>query len=199
MYWERPGKQNTHATLAAAVGRAREIGATHIVVASGSGYTALAAADMVSAYPDMVLVVVTHHTGFTAPGVQEMPSDVRLELASRGAQVLTTTHLFGNVERAVTSRFGGLYPGGVIANTLRMFGKGVKVCVEIATMALDAGLIPYGREVVAVAGTGSGADSAIVIIPAHAKDFFDGQILEVICKPRRAAEDADRIFRPIKD
>ena len=30
---------------------------------------------------------------------------------------------------------------------------------EIAGMALDAGLIPYGREVVAVGGTIEGADS----------------------------------------
>jgi len=40
------------------------------------------------------------------------------------------------------------------------------VCVEIAGMALDAGLVPYGKEIIAVAGSGTGADTAIVITPA---------------------------------
>lgn len=44
----------------------------------------------------------------------------------------------------------------IIANTLRMFGQGVKVCVEVATMALDAGLIPYGEDVIAAGVSGVG-------------------------------------------
>jgi len=34
----------------------------------------------------------------------------------------------------------------------------MKVAVEIALMATDAGLIPVDREVIATAGTGEGAD-----------------------------------------
>lgn len=188
MYWDRPGKQNTETTLKAAIERAVEIGSSHIVVASGSGDTARKAAEMLKAHPQIHLVVVTHHTGYGSPGEQEMPVVVRDELTSLGAKVLTTTHLLGNVERAVTNQFGGLYPGGIISYTLRLFGQGVKVCVEISTMALDAGLIPHGKEVVVVAGSGVGADTAIVSIPAHAKDFFQGEIREIICKPRTVRE-----------
>ena len=57
------------------------------------------------------------------------------------------------------------------------------MCVEIAVMALDAGLIPYGKAVIAVGGTGRGADTAMVLLPSHAKTIFDTQILELICKP----------------
>jgi hypothetical protein len=65
-----------------------------------------------------------------------------------------------------------------------MFSQGVKVALEIATMALDAGLIPYGEPVIAVGGSGGGADSAVVVLPSHAKTFFETQVLELICKPR---------------
>jgi len=51
-------------------------------------------------------------------------------------------------------------------------------------MALDAGLIPHGEDIVAIAGTGSGADTAIVIRPAHSRQFFETQVREIITKPR---------------
>jgi len=70
-----------------------------------------------------------------------------------------------------------------MANTLKFFGQGVKVSVEIAVMALDAGLIPYGEDIIAIGGTGRGADTAVVIRPAHAANIFDTYIAEVICKP----------------
>ncbi len=62
-------------------------------------------------------------------------------------------------------------------------GEGTKVCVEITLMAADAGLIPVGKDVVAVAGTGNGADTALRIKPANASRFFDLKIREVIAKP----------------
>jgi len=62
-------------------------------------------------------------------------------------------------------------------------GQGTKVCVEITLMAMDAGLIPPNQDVVAVGGTGSGADTALRIKPANAAKFFDLRIKEVIAKP----------------
>jgi uncharacterized membrane protein YqiK len=43
---------------------------------------------------------------------------------------------------------------------------------------------PYREEVVAVAGTGEGADTAAVILPAHSNNFFETKVKEIICKPR---------------
>ena len=59
----------------------------------------------------------------------------------------------------------------------------MKVCVEIAVMAADAGLVPTDRDVLCVGGTGSGADTAVVLRPAHMNRFFDLRIREVLCKP----------------
>lgn len=61
----------------------------------------------------------------------------------------------------------------------------MKVAVEIAIMVMDGGLIPYGKEIIAIGGTSSGADTAIILRPAYGRNFFDTQILEIICKPRK--------------
>ncbi len=178
-YWEQAGKENTEDTCALAVERAAQLGIKHIVVASNTGYTARFLLGKVAG-----LAVVTHHVGFREPGDDEMSPQERDYLADQGAKVVTASHLFGAIDRAASTKFGGVYPGGLIAQTLRTFGQGTKVCLEIASMAVDAGAIPWGEDVVAIGGTGRGADTAMVIRPAHAKDFFNTQVLEIICKPR---------------
>ncbi len=178
MYWKSAGPSHSAATVELALGRAREAGIADIVVASCSGATASLLAGRAAN-----VVCVTHAQGFAAPGENEMPAAVRAELTARGVKVLTTTHVLSGAERGMSRKFGGAYPVEVMAHTLRMFGQGVKVCVEVAVMALDAGLIPHGREVIAVAGTGQGADTAVVIRPAHAANIFDTYIAEIICKP----------------
>lgn len=179
MYWKDKGPANTTATAEAAIKRAQELGISHIVVASSSGSTCEHFLDK-----GVEVVCVTHHMGFMSPGEDEMPPEVREKLSQKGVQILTTTHLLAGVDRALRNKFGGVYPAEIIAQSLRMFGQGVKVCVEIAGMALDAGLIPYGKEVIAVGGSGTGADTAIIITPAHSNNFFDTKIKEIICKPR---------------
>jgi hypothetical protein len=57
------------------------------------------------------------------------------------------------------------------------------VAVEIAVMAADAGALS-GEDIVAIGGSGRGADTALIIKPAHQNNFFDLKIREVICKPR---------------
>jgi len=190
-YFAGPGPQNTEPTVVEALSRAEALEIGHIVVASNTGATARTVLRALGEQakieggrkPPVELVVVSHHVGFREPGEDEMSEETRVELRAAGVKLLTTTHLFGGVERAVSRQFGGLYPGGLIANTLRLFGEGMKVAVEIAVMALDAGLIPYGRDVISIGGTGRGADTAIVIRPAHARSFFETRVVEVICRP----------------
>lgn len=178
-YFGKRGKANTEETASLSLSRAKEAGIKHIVVASNTGFAAKHFVNQ-----GVHVVCVTHHVGFKEPGMDEMGPDMRKELKGAGVDILTTTHLFGNVERAITQKQGGLYPGGIISDTLRLFSQGVKVALEISTMALDAGLIPYGEPVIAVGGSGAGSDSAVVVIPSHAKTFFETQVLELICKPR---------------
>lgn len=178
MYWKRPGKANTEKTIERARKRAQELGLGYMVVASNSGETALKALTQ-----GLKLICVTHHVGFKEPGYDEMPEEMRENLEERGVSLLTTTHLLAGVDRAFRNRHQGIYPAEMIAETLRLFGQGVKVGVEISVMALDAGLIPHGERVVALGGSGEGADTAILITPEHSSYFFNTKIHEVLCKP----------------
>jgi hypothetical protein len=179
MHFDKKGPVNTDAVIDLAVKRAKELGVRHVVVASNTGETAKKLLEC-----GMNVACITHHTGYAKPGDQEMSSEVMDELRTAGVKLLTTTHFLGGIDRAVENKFGGSYPGGIVAHTLRMLGQGIKVCVEISVMALDGGLIPYGEDVVVIGGSGRGADTAVVMRPAHGKDFFATRVWEIICKPQ---------------
>ena len=59
----------------------------------------------------------------------------------------------------------------------------MKVCVEITAMAADAGLIP-AEDIVAVAGTGRGADTVCLIKADSSNRFFKIKVKEIITKPK---------------
>ncbi|MCL6560121.1 MAG: hypothetical protein K6U74_15285 [Firmicutes bacterium] len=181
MYWETKGRANTEPTVEAALRRAAETGIKHLVVASCTGKTA---EQFLKHTKTLEIVCVTHQVGYAKPGEDEMGQETRLKLAENGIKLLTTTHLMAGIDRASRIKFGGVYPAEIVASTLRMFGQGLKVCVEIACMALDAGLIPHGAEVIAVGGTARGADTALILVPAHSQNFYDTKIKEIVCKPR---------------
>ena len=60
------------------------------------------------------------------------------------------------------------------------------MAVEVAIMAADAGVLDMAQEVIAVAGTDEGADTALVLKPAYALKFKELEIREILAKPRRA-------------
>lgn len=180
VYFKNPGESNTRRTLEIAAERARELRVQNIIVASTSGETGLLAAKL---FPQENLVVVSHSTGFMKPDFQQLSSEIRRRIEAGGARVLTCQHALGGVNRAVRKKLGTYELDEIIAFTLRMFGQGAKVAVEIALMAADAGFIPTSEPCVSVGGTNQGADTAVVLKPAHAQDFFDLRIMEFLAKP----------------
>jgi uncharacterized protein len=189
LLWEEKGHPNTEETLKTALQRSKELGINNLVLSSNSGETIKTLLSLINGLglnaSKLIIVCVTHHVGFKGPGVDEMAPEIRTQLTEAGVKILTTTHLFAGLDRAVRNKFGGVYPAEIMAQTLRIFGQGVKVAVEVAGMALDAGLIPHGEEVISIGGYNTGADSAIVIIPAHSNKFFDTEVREIICMPRK--------------
>lgn len=181
LYFDSPGRENTLKTVAAAARRAKELDVRHVVAASSQGETALKALDF---FRDRNLVIVTHSTGFIKPNYQEMQPEIRENLTRAGAKVLTCQHAFGGVGRAVRKKLGTYQLEEIIAYTLRLFGEGTKVAVEVALMAADAGLIPAGEPCIAIGGTARGADTALLLRSAPAQDFFDIKIMEILVKPR---------------
>lgn len=181
MYWQEAGPINTLETVKAAVAAARERGINHIVIASNSGYSVEKLLEQDTA--GFNIVAVTHHVGFSSPGKDEMAAETRNALSQKGVKIYTGTHLLAGVDRGVRNHFGGVYPAEIMAQTLRLFGQGIKVAVEISIMALDAGLIPYGEDIISIGGTGTGSDAAIVISPEHAKQIFNTTVKEIIAMP----------------
>ena len=181
MYFKNVGTENTDKTLELAVKAAQDKGIRYLVVATTGGDNALKLKDM--ALDDLTVVAVTHVQGFEEPGKNQLSEDRRALLEAAGIRCLTTSHALSGGERGISRAVGGMYPLEIIANSLRMLGHGTKVCVEVSIMAVDAGFVPYGEPVVVVAGTSSGADTALIITPAHANAIFETKIHEVICKP----------------
>jgi hypothetical protein len=181
VYFDKPGKENTARTLEIAKQRAEELGIHTILVATTTGFTGVQAAQLLRGYD---VIVVTHSTGSGEPNVQELTEENRAAIEAAGAKVLTCQHAFGGVGRAVRKKLGTYELDEIIAYTLRTFGQGVKVCAEIALMAADAGLARTGEPCIAIAGTGRGADTAVVLVPVNAQEFFDLKIMEILAKPR---------------
>jgi hypothetical protein len=179
IYFDKPGKENTIETLKAARNRAAELGIRHMLVASTHGYTALTAAEI---FKDtgIEIIAVGISNSFAAEG-WNMNTDERLKMEKQGIKVLVSLH---GLEAGVTEAFTGSYsPGSIVADTLRCFSQGMKVAVEITIMAAEAGLISTNRDVIAVAGSGEGADTAVVLKPAYAREFKKLKIRETIAKP----------------
>ncbi len=180
-YFSKPGPADTEAVLEAVRLRAEALSINRIIIATCSGRTVFEALKRFDA--GLKIVAVTHVTGFNEPNVQELSETDRQSLQARGVQVLTCAHAFGGVGRGVRNKVGTYQVDEVMAFTLRIFGQGTKVAVEIALMAADAGLVRTDEDVISVGGTGKGADTALVLRPAISSRLFDLRVRETICKP----------------
>lgn len=184
LLFDKAGPAQTGPTLKAVRDRAVELGIKTVVLATTTGDTALKALDALEG-TGVRVIGVTLQAGTWAQYDPPDPEKVKAATA-RGAQILTSTHtLMGNVETAIREKFGGVPPVELIAHTYYTFGQGMKVAVEVALMAADAGLVPTNKEVLALGGAGKGADTALVVTPKCSAEFFDLRIHEIVAMPRR--------------
>jgi len=180
VYFKNAGELNTDTLLNAVKDYAQKENIRDIVVASTTGKTG---AKVAKIFKDLNVVVVTHNFGFQKPGETELQEEHKKEILAVGAKIFMGVHALSSAERAVRKEFGTIQPLELMANVLRRMGEGTKVCVEITMMAADAGLIPINRDIIAIAGTGRGADTALMMHPANASRFFEIRIKEIIAKP----------------
>jgi hypothetical protein len=152
----------------------------HVVVATTEGTTGLAASQK---FRGKSVIVVTHQSGFVTRNENELDQEKREGILAEGAQILTSTHAFAGIARGIRVELGGWQSTEIIAVALRTFGQGTKVCAEIAMMAADAGLVPTDCDVICIAGTGRGADTAWVLQPANTQAFSQLKMRACLCKP----------------
>ncbi len=183
LVFERAGEHNTDATLQLVKDRALALGVKQVVVASSHGHTARRAHALLAPAGIQIIAVSICHSWESEGWV--MAAETKAELAGMGVTVHTGIHALGDgVGSAFSDKFGGRVPQEIVRDTLYRFSQGMKVAVECALMAADAGLLDMGQEVIAVGGTGSGADTAIVCKPAYPRTFHELEIREVLAKPR---------------
>ena len=109
--------------------------------------------------------------------VNPFPQDLAATLREAGHVVHFGTMLFHT---------GDLYEStvpAVMANLLRCFCQGFKVCFEIVLMATDAGHVKSGEQIIAIAGTGRGSDTALVMQAASSQHLKKLRVNEILCKP----------------
>ncbi|MBF0487670.1 MAG: hypothetical protein HQK98_05860 [Nitrospirae bacterium] len=181
-YFEKPGKANTADCLSIVKAAVEDFGYKHIVVATTGGETGVLFSEAFKG-TGINLVAVSHSHGFKEPNTIELDPDLTNKIRANGAVLYTGTMVTHSLESAFAKQFNGLYPTLIVAQTLRRFGEGAKVCCEIAMMAADAGLVPEGVDIITVAGTGRGADTAMVIRSAASKRFLELKIQEILAKP----------------
>jgi hypothetical protein len=180
----RGDPQITAKTLELARKRAGELHIKDIIVNSSFGYTIFEA---LKYYKDFNLVMVGSSYGQgVEPGKHKISEVDQRKLREAGVKLVIGSHPLSGISRSIGRMWAGIGPEMLVANTLRLFSEGVKVCVESTIIAADAGAIQVDREIIAIAGTSRGADTALVIKPTHLENFFNEplKILEIICKPR---------------
>ena len=194
LYFEESKPENMEIVLELVKEKAQEKGVKYVVVASTRGMTGVVAAEAFKG-SGVNVVVVTHQIGPRGP---ELLPENEEKIKAAGGRIVTCTHAFGGVGSSLR-RFPPREPGqprpepfwpayvpstgDLIANVLRLFSQGMKVCFEITVMAADAGAIPIGENVIAVAGQGRWADTAIVLKSANTTSFFDLDVGEILAKP----------------
>ena len=181
VYFEDPEKDYSDQVFAAVRQRAEELGIKTILIASTKGVTAVKAATALKGFR---VIAVSHAAGFDGPGSQPFTRANRKKFESQGGTVVTTTHTFAAIDRAMRNRFQMYGVEEIIANTLRLFGHGMKVICEITMMTADSGQAGTDEDVIAIAGRHQGANTAVVLRPVNTIRFFDLKIKEILCIPR---------------
>ena len=176
IYFSKREPTSLDRTLERVKERAEKLGIKNIVVASTSGETGVKASEMFKGYN---VVIVTHHFGFREPNSIELTEENRKRILANGGKILTATHALGGIGRAVRRKFDTVQADEIIANTLRSFGEGMKVAIEIALMAVDSGLIRTDEDVISVGKW----DIAVVVRSANVSNFFSVRVKEILCKP----------------
>jgi hypothetical protein len=183
LVFETYGDHNTGPTLQIARERAQALGIKQVVVASSHGATASQAQALFAPLGIKVIAVSICHS-WESEG-WNMTEEEKASLVSQGVIVHTGIHALGDgVGSAFSEKYGGRSAEEIVRDTFYRFSQGMKVAVECLMMAADAGLLDMSQEVISIAGTSSGADTAIVCKPAYPRTFLGLEIREVLAKPR---------------
>ena len=184
-YFEKPGLENTDKALEIAKKYADQMNVKDVIVASTSGNVAVKAAEIFNPN-DYNLVVIAHSYYFVGTKKrQEFDEAILNSLKEKGVKIHFATHSMAGIERNIRIEYKQWCFVDLMAKFMRdQFSQGTKVCIEIASMAVDAGLIDdLEKDVICVGGTGHGSDTVCLIKPAPTSLFNKLRIKAILAKP----------------
>jgi uncharacterized protein len=209
--FERPGPVNTDEVIDIACKASTKY--RYIVVASLSGDSAVKIANRVK---DKEVVCVTCPQGMNweidkmnegpfaeipeltairnewrKQGFQEVPMNVtpenRRKLDELKVKVVQGTIPFFGPSFSIRLHLQQVTSLDLIAKTLELISTGTLVCLEVVLMAVDAGIVPETEEVLAIAGTEKGLDTAWIIRSSASANLFHptkgSRFVELLAKP----------------
>lgn len=209
--FDRPGPVNTDETIE--IAKAVSSRYQSIVVASVTGDCAIKTAESIpgtevicvtcpggmcwevdkmdegpfAAIPELAKI----KTAWAEQGLKKVPMGItegnKMRLDELGVKVVQGTIPFFGPSFSVRVHLGGITGLDLMAKTLELISTGTLVCLECVLMAVDAGILPEGEEVLALAGTERGLDTAWVIRSCASANMFhpsDGvRFIELLAKP----------------
>ena len=168
VYFRSPGSENTQKVVETVKERiATNDGVKTVVVASTSGKTGV---EFAKSLQGLATVVAISH--------EEMSPTYKRQIVEYGGKAVDKTYL-------------PLHARGMddVRNSFYIFGQGFKVAVEVILIASEKGEIRPYEDVISVAGTGTGSDTAIVARATTSKELFSSdrnrklEIREVLVMP----------------
>lgn len=160
-----------------------------VVVASTSGETAVRFA---TALKGKASIICVSEAPYRREWGEEWPclsEENRLKLEQFGVTILDRVPYIFHSSVLEAARWESPFPERLVKETLYCFGQGMKVAVEVALLAVSCGyLVPY-QDVVAIGGSGRGADTAIVLRATYPASLFAQdtakrlEVKEVIAMP----------------
>jgi hypothetical protein len=168
-YFLKPGPENTEEVISAVSKRLEEGDIKIVVVASTTGRTGVKFAESLKGKAKVV--AISH---------EKMDPKLKEEITNLRGVAVDQTHL-------------PLHQRGMdkVRNAFYVLGQGFKVAVEVILIATDKAVIKPYEDVIGVAGSGEGSDTAIIARSTTTKEMFSED-------PLRKLEVREIIAIPLK-
>jgi len=192
-YFDEPGTQNTEDVLEAVVKYLNKIKMEYLIIASTSGKTALKFAEVLKV-KKITVICVSEPPSRTIFGDQWpcINPKMKKKLEALGVVVIDRVPYKFHDSVLELAKWHVPIAEHIVGDTLAFVGgQGLKVAVEAMFMAVQAGYVEPDKDVIAVAGYGGGADTAIVVKTCFPETLFSSdpqkrlEVREILAMARK--------------
>jgi hypothetical protein len=173
-YFDEPGAQNTEDVTESIAEYLKENRMEYIIIASTSGKTALKFAEALRR-EKIKIICVSEPPSRKIFGDQWpcIDPEIKRKLEALGVIVVDRVPYKFHDSVFVLAKWHPPVPEHIVGDTLAFVGgQGLKVALEAMFMAVQAGYVEPNKDILAVAGYGGGADTAIVVKTCFPETLF---------------------------